>query len=116
MQLRTEALAGGVTRAIPEGHWDIKGAAEIDLRLSAVTGSGRPIILDLAQVSYLCSMGIRSIVMSAKACRLRGGKFVLLAPAENVQEVLTIAGIDTVVPIYHDIEAAILAVTGQAAG
>jgi hypothetical protein len=44
MQLRTEALAGGVTRAIPEGHWDIKGAAEIDVRLSAVTGSGRPII------------------------------------------------------------------------
>jgi anti-sigma B factor antagonist len=111
MQLRTEALADGITRAIPEGHWDIKGAAEIDLRLSAVTGSGRPIILDLALVSFLSSMGIRAIVMGAKACHLRGGKLVLLAPADNVQEVLTIAGIDTLVPIYHDIEAAILAVT-----
>jgi anti-anti-sigma factor len=90
----------------------VKGAAEIDLRLSAVTGSGRPIILDLAQVSYLSSMGIRSIVMGAKACRLRGGKLVLLAPADNVEQVLTIAGIHTLVPIYHDIEAAILAVTG----
>jgi len=112
MEFRIEALAGGVTRAIPDGHWDIKGAAEIDLRLSAVTGTGRPIILDLAQVSFLSSMGIRSIVMGAKACRLRGGKLVLLAPADNVHEVLTIAGIDTLVPIYHNIEAAILAVTG----
>jgi anti-sigma B factor antagonist len=112
MELRLEALADGITRAIPEGHWDVKGAAEIDLRLSAVTGSGRRIILDLAQVSYLSSMGIRSIVMGAKACRLRGGKLVLLAPADNVEQVLTIAGIDTLVPIYHDIDAAILAVTG----
>ena len=112
MELRIEALADGVTRAIPEGHWDIKGAAEIDLRLSAVTGSGRPIILDLALVSFLSSMGIRAIVMGAKACRLRGGKLVLLAPADNVEQVLTIAGIDTLVPIYHDIDAAILAVTG----
>jgi anti-anti-sigma factor len=111
MELRIEALVDGITRAIAEGHWDIKGAAEIDLRLSAVTGSGRPIILDLALVSFLSSMGIRAIVMGAKACHLRGGKLVLLAPVGNVQEVLTIAGIDTLVPIYHDIEAAILAVT-----
>jgi anti-anti-sigma factor len=112
MEFRIEALADGITRAIPEGHWDIKGAAQIDLRLSAVTATGRPIILDLAEVTYLSSMGIRSIVMGAKACQLRGGKLVLLAPADDVQEVLTIAGIDMLVPIYHDIEAAILAVTG----
>jgi anti-sigma B factor antagonist len=93
----------------PLGHQG--GAAQIDLRLSAVTGAGRPIILDLAEVTYLSSMGIRSIVMGAKACQLRGGKLVLLAPADDVQEVLTIAGINMLVPIYHDIEAAILAVT-----
>jgi anti-anti-sigma factor len=111
MQLHTETLADGVIRAIPEGHWDIKGAAAIDLRLSAVTGTGRPIILDLAQVTYLSSMGIRSIVMGAKACGLRGGKLVLLAPADNVAEILTAAGIDTLIPIFRDIEAAILAAT-----
>ena len=111
MEFRIEALADGITRAIPEGHWDIKGAAEIDLRLSAVTGTGRPIILDLALVSFLSSMGIRSIVMSAKAVALRRAKLVLLSPDSNVEMVLTSTGIDTLVPIYHDIEAAILAVT-----
>jgi len=111
MELRIEALADGVTRAIPEGHWDIKGAAEIDLRLSALTGTGRPIILDLTEVTYLSSMGIRSIVMGSKTCRLRGGKLVLLSPKGNVAQVLTIAGIGTLVPIYSEIDAAILAVT-----
>jgi anti-anti-sigma factor len=111
MELRIELLIGKITRAIPVGRWDIKGAADIDLRLSALAGSGRPVIIDLAEVSYLSSMGIRLIVMSAKATRLNGGKLALLSPAGNVGEVLTTAGIDTLIPIYHDIEEATLAVT-----
>lgn len=111
MELRVEQLAGNVTRAIPVGRWDIGGAAEIDLRLSAISGSGRPVIIDVAEVSYLSSMGIRSIVMCAKATRLKGGRLVLLSPAPNVEAVLTAAGIDTLVPIYHDLYAATLAVT-----
>ena len=35
---------------------------------------------------------------------------VLLSPGENVAAVLTATGIDTLVPIHHDIEAAISAV------
>jgi anti-sigma B factor antagonist len=111
MELRVEQLAGNVTRAIPVGRWDIGGAAEIDLRLSAISGSGRPVIIDVAEVSYLSSMGIRSIVMCAKANRLKGGRLVLSSPAPNVEAVLTAAGIDTLVPIYHDLDAATLAVS-----
>jgi anti-sigma B factor antagonist len=110
MELRVEQLAGNVTRAVPVGRWDISGAAQIDLRLSAISGSGRPVIIDVAEVSYLSSMGIRSIVMCAKATRLRGVRLALLAPAPNIEAVLTAAGIDTLVPIYHDLDAATLAV------
>ena len=49
------------------------------------------------------SMGIRSIVMSAKATRLKGGALVLLSPAPNVEAVLTAAGIDMLIPIHHDL-------------
>jgi anti-sigma B factor antagonist len=111
MELRVEQLAGNVTRAIPVGRWDISGAEQIDLRLSAISGSGRPVIIDVAEVSYLSSMGIRSIVMCAKATRLKGGRLVLLSPAPNIEAVLTAAGFDTLVPIYHDLDAATLAVT-----
>jgi anti-sigma B factor antagonist len=111
MELRTEQLTGNVTRATPVGRWDVGGAAEIDLRLSAISGSGRSVIIDFAEVSYLSSMGIRSIVMSAKANRLKGGKLVLLSPAPPVAATLTMAGIDTLIPIYHDFDEAMSAVT-----
>jgi anti-anti-sigma factor len=111
MELRTEQLTGNVTRAMPVGRWDVNGAAEIDLRLSAISGSGRSVIIDFAEVSYLSSMGIRSIVMSAKATRLKRGKLVLLSPAPTVEATLTAAGIDTLIQIYHDLDEAMLAVT-----
>lgn len=111
MELRIEQVAAKIVRAIPVGRWDVKGAAEIDLRLSAITATSGAIIIDLAEVTYLASMGMRSIVMGAKAATLRGGKLVLLAPVPNVEEVLTMAGIDQIVPIYHDLGEATLAVS-----
>src|ERR1700736_2599983 len=107
MELHIEALSDAVTKAAPIGRWDIVGAAAIELRLSALAGSGRSLIIDLTQVSFLSSMGIRSIVMSAKAAKLKGAKFVLLSPDENVELVLTSTGIDTLVPIRHGLEAAL---------
>jgi hypothetical protein len=42
-------------------------------------------------------MGIRSIVMSAKATPLKGAALVLLPPVPNVAAILTMAGIDTLI-------------------
>lgn len=111
MELRIEKVVESVTRAIPTGRWDIKGAAEIDLRLSAITATSGAIIIDLAEVTYLASMGIRSIVMGAKSATIRGGRLVLLSPLPMVEEVLKIAGIDQLVPIYHDLDEATVAVS-----
>ena len=113
MDLEIEWLSDSVTRVMPIGRWDVGGAAKIELRLSALAGSGRSLIVDLAQVSFLSSMGIRSIVMSAKAVTLKGARLVLLAPARNVEMVLTDTGIDTLAPIFHDVDAAMAAVGGE---
>jgi len=107
MELQIEPLSATVTRVAPVGRWDITGAAAIEIRLSALAGSGRSVIIDLAQVSFLSSMGIRSIVMSAKAVKLKGARLVLLSPDSNVELVLTSTGIDTLVPIRHGIDAAL---------
>jgi anti-anti-sigma factor len=112
VDLRIEHLPGNIYRAIPIGRWDVAGAAEIDLRLSVLSGSGRSIILDLAQVSFLSSMGMRSILISAQAVELRHAKMVLLSPTGHVASALTSAAIDTLVPIHDDLAAAVAAVQG----
>jgi len=111
MELRTEHIAINVTRAVLAGRWDIQGAAKIELQLSAITGAGRAVIIDMSEVSFLSSMGIRSIVMAAKATVTRGGKFALMSPGAAILEVLTTAGIDQIVPIHHDLDQAMLSMT-----
>jgi anti-anti-sigma regulatory factor len=70
MELLIEQL-GPLTKAVPVGRWDVIGAAAIDLRLSALAGSGRSLIIDMTQVSFLSSMGIRSRVPRRSRCGTR---------------------------------------------
>jgi anti-anti-sigma factor len=113
VDLQVEHLPDNIDRAVAIGRWDVAGAAAIELRLSVLGGSGRSVVLDLTQVSFLSSMGLRSIVMTAKAVALRHAKMVLLAPEAHVRSVLEMAAIDTLVPIHHDIAAAVMAAQGH---
>jgi len=113
MELRVEKLSGNVARVVLTGRLDAQGAAAIDRRLSEIAGSGRPVILDLAAVSFLSSMGIRSLVVSARASKLKGGKLVLLSPVDYVASVLKTSAIDRVIPTFDDLEQAVAAVTAE---
>lgn len=106
MEINVEMLDGGITRVQLEGRLDIAGAAAIDLRFSTVSGAGRAVIVDLSRVSFIASMGMRTLVSGAKAVRSKGGRMVLLLPEENVEKALRTASIDTLIPIFHDIEEA----------
>lgn len=110
MEMVIEELEEGVTRVILTGRLDIAGSALIDLRFNTISGSRRAVVVDLSRVSFIASMGIRTLVSGAKAVRVRGGKMVLLLPEANVEKALRTASIDTLIPIYHDSEAAVAAV------
>ena len=111
MEITVEVLSGDITQVHLVGRLDILGAEQIDLRFSAICGSRRKIIIDLAEVSFLASMGMRTILIGAKAASANGGKVVLLKPTSSVEEVLTIANINSIIPLVHDLDAAIGAVS-----
>jgi anti-anti-sigma factor len=95
---------------ILEGLLDIAGSQEIDLRFSVVAGANKAIVVDLSGVSFVASIGIRTLLTGAKAVHSRGGKLVLLSPSSAVEKVLKVTGVDTLMPIFHDADAAIQAV------
>ena len=107
MQISTDEMAGGITRVALDGRMDIAGAAAIDLKMNIIAGSAKKLLIDLQKVEFLGSMGLRSIVIPARAVSSRGGKVVLFAPNEMVESVLKTAGIDTLIPVRHDLDAAI---------
>ena len=54
-------------------------------------------------------MGLRSLVSPARAILSRKGKIAVYAPTELVEKVLRTSGIDTMIPIFHDYDAALAA-------
>jgi anti-anti-sigma factor len=109
MQISTEQLADGITKVALDGRLDIAGASEVDLKMNVVAGSARNLLIDLQKVSFLGSMGLRSLVLPARAVHSRGGKVVLFAPVAMVESVIKSAGIDGLLPIHHDLAAALAA-------
>ena len=109
MKLSTEELDGGITRVVLDGRLDIEGAAAIDLKMNVIAGSSKLLLLDLREVSFLGSMGLRSLVVPAQAVRRRGGKVVIFAPVKMVEEVLKASSIDALIPIRHDFADALAA-------
>ena len=109
MQISIEELEGGVTRVVLDGRLDINGAQAIDLKMNVVAGSKKAVLVDMQKVSFIGSMGLRTLVAPAQAIRGRGGKMVLFGPTEMVEGVLKSSAIDTLIPIHHDFQSAVAA-------
>ena len=81
-----------------EGRLDIEGAQKIDLALATLAGSRPNLVFDLTDVSFLASIGLRAIMVNAKAVHRRGGKVALFGCRPEVAQVLSSTGIDQIVP------------------
>jgi anti-sigma B factor antagonist len=109
MPISTEELDGGITRVILDGRLDIEGAAAVDMRMNVIAGTKKAVIVDMQNVSFLGSMGLRALVAPARAIKGRGGKIVIFGPNEMVEKVLKTSGVDTMIPIHHELQNAIAA-------
>jgi anti-sigma B factor antagonist len=107
MGITTEELPGGITKVILEGNLDIGGAAAIDLQMNIIAGAHKAVLVDLQKISFIGSMGLRALVSPARAIKNRGGIMVLFGPNAMVEKVLRTSGIDTVIPVHHDLQAAL---------
>lgn len=92
-----------VTRVALTGRLDLQGTGEIELAFTGQTATKRrAAIVDLGEVSFLASMGMRLLVQVAKALRRDGHRLVILRPQENVKQALEVAGLVEILPIAED--------------
>jgi anti-anti-sigma factor len=82
-------------RAIPVltlgGRLDARGATELDEQLAQTRASH--VVLDLADVVYLSSMGVRSLITAGQSLRRAGGGLLLAGIPPAVTRVLEMSGI-----------------------
>jgi anti-sigma B factor antagonist len=108
MELMHSEIENGITLLKLSGILDAQGVGAIEVKFAGFsTGDNAKVIIDLADVDFLTSIGIGLLVTTAKSVSSRGGKLVILNPNENVKGVLEMTGIMDIVPIHMDIKTAI---------
>jgi anti-sigma B factor antagonist len=65
------------------------------------------LVLDMSDVDYLSSAGLRAMVSARRACNQHGGDVRVAAPSERVEEVLSLAGLDAIFQTYNSTVAAV---------
>ena len=107
MKMEMIKLSNGVKRINLVGRLDMTGTAQIENPFTILTATKKSAVLvDMSGVDFIASIGMRMLVMEAKALARRGGKMGLLQPTPLVEATLTAAGIDRLIPIYSDIDTA----------
>lgn len=90
----------GVTATITlTGRLDIMGAEAVAMPLATLSGSKDDLIVDMAGVTFIASIGLRHLVSASKAIGRRGGRMVLLNPDTMVAEVIITSGLSDLLPI-----------------
>jgi stage II sporulation protein AA (anti-sigma F factor antagonist) len=95
----------------PKGRVDSNTAPELEAALIKLQGEGRStIVLDLSEIEFLSSAGLRVMVSTMKNLRKAAGDLVVACPNPRAREVLRLAGLDSVFSIFETREAAIASV------
>jgi len=114
VNISEENLQGSITKINLSGRMDIEGLGQIEIKFASMCAAPRmAIIVDMSGVPYMSSIGIRALLINAKAVRQRGGKFVLLNPDTKVKKILVSSSIDQLITICDDLNQALVKVTSQ---
>ena len=107
MELRSEDLPNGIKLIVLSGRMDIAGTQQIDTQFGGLTAGAKALIaVDVSDVSFLASIGMRTLVSSARELMHRGGAMVLVNPKPIVNQALVAAGIDSLIPVCSNVDAA----------
>ena len=107
LEIRVHRKDDHVTHLALVGRLDVLGVQQVELPFTAHTVSRRkPAVIDLAEVTYLSSLGVRLLLSSARALAAHGVKLILVSPQPQVLQVLQLGQIVAIIPVETDVAAA----------
>ena len=98
---------GAVSIVTLSGRVDSSTAPQLDEALSALTSKGASkIVVNLGELEYISSAGLRALVKAAQAAKAGGGALKLASVPEAITSVMYTVGLNQVVESYADAEKA----------
>lgn len=111
MQMQLGDAGQGILNVSLAGRLDTPGVDRIETQLTAhLVPSGARAIVDLSEVAFIGSGGIRMFVTISRALTRRGGKLALYGAQPTVAQVFESTYLNDIVPVREDATAAAAAV------
>jgi stage II sporulation protein AA (anti-sigma F factor antagonist) len=96
LSIRNTVRAGRHTLALA-GELDMDSANELEEAVREVGASGTGLVIDLREVTFMDSTGLRVLIVAATLCEEMGNELRII-PGEDIQRILEISGLDRVLP------------------
>lgn len=91
-----------------KGRLDAVSSPEFEKELEKLIAEGeKDFVIDFAEIDYISSTGLRSILETAKKLKEKEGKLLLASLKNVVKEVFEISGFSAIIPIYESVESAL---------
>lgn len=89
------------------GRVDAATAPQFEARLhDQIKADHTWLVLEMDATDYMSSAAVRALISAQKTLRGKGGGVVLAQPSDRVKEIIQIAGMEALFPIYPTTEAA----------
>lgn len=112
MEMQTSRV-GDVTKVLLTGRLDTAGVSRIERTFAAeIVPLGRAAIVDLSEVAFLASLGVRMLISTTRALAGKGGKLALYGANAAVTEIIETTSLDEIVAVATTEAEAIALVTG----
>lgn len=100
MDISEDRKADAVILAL-SGKLDATTAKNFEEKIFGVIDSGaQRLVIDLAQLEYISSSGLRVFLLAAKRLQGTQGKVVLCALKDHIRQVFDLAGFSSIFSIY----------------
>lgn len=103
----SENSRDGVLVISAAGRIDSTTAATLEAVLPGRVRENGAVVLDLAEVPYVSSAGLRVLLIGAKAAKAAGHSLIITSVAPAVLEVFDISGFSKIFTIEPDVDAAL---------
>jgi anti-anti-sigma factor len=99
VQFTVEVLTGADGPVVvPRGELDVATQAELRAVLEREASAGSALTLDLSQLRFIDTSGLRLVLEVAEAARRAGTEFVVVPGSAQIQRLFEVAGVVDLVP------------------
>jgi len=108
------ATHGKATVLTPQGRIDQASAdafqAGLEPHLARCRADEAPLVIDMSEVNYISSVGLRVFMVAAKQVKAQSGRIAVASLTPMVKEVFEISRFNLVLALYDDVASACAAV------